>query len=215
MAGLFANAQKIEAPKSKGRKAEVATVEVKGLERFAALKAASDSIAALMAVEEVEIKSAMADHFIETGRDIQRKPENFEGVEGNATASCQLKIRSSASVLSEDEQTLLTKNKIPFGEIVKQEEAFLINPRYTNDMALLALVEEALSKVKLPADFLMKQEKQVVKVATPDSIDAVFAKSKIDAETLLPVVTVLAIKAKIEGEFWGILDDIMNPEEAA
>ncbi len=215
MAGMFANAQKVAAPAKKGRKVEAETVTLAGMERFAALDAAIKTLTALREAEEASLKGLMADRFIEVGCKAKKRPANFNGVEGSATGSCQLKVRSTASVLSEDDQALLTEHEIKFGTNVKTQEAFLINPAYTNNMALLAKVEEALEGVDLPEDFLMKQEEVSVCVATEESIEAIFTKDKEIAEILLPVVTTLAIRPKIEGDdFWGILDEIMNPSEA-
>ncbi len=42
-------------------------------------------------------------------------------------------------------------------------------------------------------------------------MNAVFKKDAADAEILLPVVTTMAIRPKIEGDFWAILDEVMQP----
>lgn len=210
---LFKNAKTIKAPATKGRKAEAETVEIKGMERYAAIKAAIDTLTALAGVEEAAIKALMATRFVQQGcaPEKQCRPDNFKGIEGTAEGSCQLKIRSTASVLSEDEQKLLAQHEIPFERVIKTQEAFLINPAYTNNMALLAKVEEALEGVELPEDFLMKQEEVSVPVVTEESMNAVFKKDSATAEILLPVVTTMAIRPKIEGDFWAILDEVMQP----
>jgi hypothetical protein len=211
MSGLFSSAATIKAPAAKGRKVEVAEIEVKGMERLAALDAAIKTLQALKEAEEVSVKAVMAAHWITEGTEKKDRPANFNGIEGAAKGSCQLKSRAVSSGLSDDEQKLLAANNIPFGTNVKTEAAFLINPKYTNDMAIQAVVEEALSSVTLPDDFLLKQEEISVKVATDESIKEVFQKSAATAELLLPVVTTMAIKPSIEGDFWSILDNIMNP----
>lgn len=205
---LFANAKTISAPKTK-KVSEVSQYVLSGLSRFAALTAAIKSLGALAEVEETNVKAKMIDQFVASGMARNSKPDNFEGVEELASASCQLKIRSSASVLSDEDVEILKKENIPYNEHTKQEEAFLINPKYTNDMELLSRVEEALANVALPEDFLLKQEKISANVASPKSIDAIFAlKNEEKIRALLPLVTTLAIKPKIEGNFWAILDDI-------
>lgn len=209
--GLFSSAATIKAPVAKGRKAEVASIEMPGMERFAAIKAAIDTLTALAGVEEAALKGLMADRFINVGTTAQARPDNFKGLDGAAEGSCQLKVRSTASVLSEDDQKLLATHEIPFGSITKTEEAFLINPIYTNDMALLAKVEEALENVDLPDNFLMKQEKVSVSIVTEESLTAVFKKTPDVAEVLLPVVSTMAIRPKIDGDFWAILDSVMTP----
>ncbi len=209
---LFKNAQTVAATAPKGRKPKAEEVTIKGVERYAALKAAMDSIEALMKVEEASIKAAMAKKFVEDGCNAKTKPTNFKATDGNATASCQIKIRSSASVLSVDEQKLCEDHKIPYEKRTITQEAFLINPKYTNDMALLAKVEEALGDVDLPEDFLQKQEEVVKPIMSEEGLNAMFTTSVELATQLLPVCSTLAIRASIEGNFWPILDELMNPE---
>lgn len=211
--GLFANAATVAAPAAKGRAAEVETVAVKGLQRYAALQAAIKSLTALAAVEEATVKESMRDRFIAVGVETEKRPQNFKGVDGKAEGSCQLKIRTSASALSAEDQALLTAHDIPFESNIKTREAFMINPAYTNNMTLLAKVEEALADVDLPEDFMMKQEEVSTKIVSEASIDAVFKKAEADIKALLPVVTTLAVLPKIKGDFWSIIDSITNPVE--
>lgn len=213
--GLFSSAATIKAPAPKGRKEAAVEVEMKGMERFAAIKAAIDTLSTLAGVEEAALKGLMADRFIEQGVMKQARPDNFKGIDGAAEGSCQLKVRAASSALSEDEQVLLTRHSVPFEKIVKTQEAFLINPLYTNNMELLAKVEEALEGVDLPDDFLMKQEEVSIPVVNEESLSVVFKKDAPEIELLLPVVTTMAIRAKIDGDFWGILDEIMTPETEA
>ncbi len=210
---LFANAKVIKAETTKGRKAVTETVVMKGLERFAAVDAAIKSLTAIKAVDEITLKSAMADHFLKKGTQANDRPANFKASEGAAEGSMQLKLRASSSPLSAEEKLILDKHKIPYEENIKTPEAFLINPAYTNNMELLAKVEAALANVDLPADFLMKQEEVKTDIVNEASMKAIFNKPIMEAELLLPVVTTLAIKPSIDGDFWPILDQIMQPED--
>jgi hypothetical protein len=217
---LFANAKTIEAPKKSTKTKDTLQHFVKGLSRFAAINAAIKSLTALAKVEETAVKNELTDRFIKSGMERNTKPDNFEGLEGKATASCQLKIRSSASVLSEDEAALLKVHKVPFTNVVKQQEAFLINPQYTLDMELLARVEAALAEIDLPEDFILRQEEISVNIVAPESIDTVMAmKDEKTVRALLPLVTTLSVAPKIKGDFWGIIDEIVHEndekEEAA
>jgi hypothetical protein len=207
---LFTNAPKVEAaPKGKKKKKDVIQHLIKGLSRFAAIDAAIKSLTALAKVEEETVKAEMVNKFIALGMERNAKPDNFEGLEAKASASCQLKIRSSASPLSDEEAVLLKKAKIPFSKKITQQEAFLINPAYTNNMELLSKVEEALASIALPADFILQQDEISVLTVSAESIDAVFAlKDEKKVRALLPLVTTVAVKPKIEGNFWAILDDI-------
>lgn len=214
---LFANAKKVKAPSTKS-KAEVATVDLVGMERYAALDAAIKSLTALKDAEEASLKSLMGDHFIELGCATKKRPANFNGVDGMASGSCQLKVRSTTSPLSEDDQNLLREHSVPMVTNIKTAEAFLINPSYTRDMALLAKVEQALESVELPDDFLLKQDEISTTVANDLSVEAVFKLEADVAEILLPIVTTMAIRPTIGSDFWGIIDNIMsgsNEEETA
>jgi len=213
--GLFSNAKTIKAPATEGRKPKVETVEVTGLERFAAINAAITALSALAAVEEAAIKADMTERFVELGSKTHEVPDNYKGVEGKATASMQLKIRCSASALSSEDQTILKKNNVPFSTKVKTQEAFLINPAYNGNMKLLEKVEKALSKVDLPEDFLLRQEEVSTQIVTRETLEEVFKKTPAVIEALIPVVSTLAVSAKIEGDFWSILDEIMNPVDEA
>lgn len=208
--GLFANAKSVAAEPTKARKSKAPIREMSGIERHAAIDAAIKALQGMLEVEAERIKTEATGIFIEEGLKINRKPDNFKAVEGNATTSVELRKRSTASVLKPEEQVILTENKVPFEREVVTAEAFLINPAYTNDMALLAKVEEALAGVDLPADFLMKQEEKTRAVVTDDSLEAVFKKSAEDAEMLLPLVATLALKPKIDGDFWAVLDEVMG-----
>lgn len=204
---LFANAKTVATP-AKATKSKSVVREISGVERHAAIDAAIKSLQAMLEVEAEKIKAEAATIFIEEGVKLKRKPENFKGTEGSATTSVELRKRSTASVLNADDQALLKEHSIPFDREVQTAEAFLINPAYTNDMALLAKVEEALAGVDLPEDFLMKQEEKTRAIVTDESLAAVFTKSVEEAELLLPLVATLALKPKIDGDFWSILDEI-------
>jgi hypothetical protein len=210
--GLFGSAAVISAPAPTSKKPKAEKVALTGMERFSAIKAAIKSLEALAAVEEAGLKGQMLTHFIDKATESKKRPDNFKGVEGAAEGSCQLKGRSSASKLTDDEKVILGKHEIGFDRVVKTPEAFIINPAYTHDMAIHAKVEEALANVDLPEDFLMKQEEVSIDIATEESMDAVFKKTAEEMELLLPLVSTMSITPKIEGDFWAILDTIMSPE---
>ena len=211
---LFANAQKIEAPKTAAKKPKAPQHEIKGLEQLAAIDAAIKALTGLREGFEATVKVEMASYFVAEGTKVKARPVNFQGLDGDAKASCQLRARSATSKLTVDDVALLTDHNIPFLVETMTPEAFLINPSYTNDMELLARVEEALANVDLPDDFLMKQEKVTRTVATEASLDAIFTHDSKVAATLLPVVSTLAIRPSIpDDKFWAKLDEIMNPVE--
>lgn len=209
---MFANATVVPAKKTAAKGAIKNTVEMDGLEEYAALEAAMKALKGHQTSFKSKLLVEMGDRFCKDGCKLSQKPESFDAVDGAASGNMQFRIRSSASPLSEEEQEILTDNDIPFGDNTKIEETFIINPAYAADMDLLAKVEAALSKVKgLPADFIQKQEGHATKIITDESLSAVFKKPVHEAAILLPLVSTLAIKAKIGGDFMPVIDRIMAP----
>jgi hypothetical protein len=200
--GMFANAKVVEAKPAKAKKNDV-TVHTPDLHLFAALKAVKDNVEAQISVVEAGIKSNMLANFVEAGMRFCKKPESYKGEENGSTGSLQFRSRSTASGLSDEECDLLEENNIPYSENVAREETFIINPAYANlsdekNADMLAKVEEALSALGLPADFIMKQEKVSKRVVTDETINAVCSlKDEATVAALMPVVGVLGIRAKL------------------
>lgn len=212
---MFSTAQVVKPKKSASSKPAKAVVEMDGLEEYAALCAAIEALEGQKAVFEANIKSEMSDIFVAKGIATGEKPASFDATDGVATGNMQLKVRNSRSKLTEAEQQLLREAGIPFTLNTTIDETFIINPEYAGDMKLLAKVEEALKKVKdLPEDFIQKQEGESCYVATNESINAVFKTGNVEkASKLLPLVSCLAIKAKIKGNFMPVIDRIMEESE--
>ena len=154
----FANAKTVSKPAKKEKPTKVKH-ELKGLLQLAAIKNAIDTLTTLKSTYDQDVKKQMLTHFIASGSASGLKPENFDGSEGVASASCELRKRSTASVLSAEDKTLLEDYKIPVEETKSEIETFIFNPAYLNDAALMKKVEAALNKIKdIPEDFIMKQE---------------------------------------------------------
>jgi len=194
MAINFATAGTIKSVKAK--KSDRPEVSIADLEDFAALDAAIKSMTALKAILEGNIKASMKVHFVEAGCETKSRPVNFRGIDGNASASCELRARSSASTLSAEEQELLTKFNIPMRTDTVVAETLVINPAYLGNADLLAKVQKALNGVKdIPDDFILKQDGVSKTVVDGDALEVLFAKGDEDiAAVLLPVVGTLAIK---------------------
>lgn len=196
---MFATAKSLPGKTAKGKKVEREVVETEGLHVLAALRAVEANLKGQIAIAEAGVKSIMGEHFVEVGLQSGRKPDNYEGIELGSVASLQLRARSSASALSEDECVILDEHNIPYREEISRDETFVVNPAYAADMTMLGKVSEALESLGLPADFFMKQEKVSKHITTDKSMDAVFALKGEDAKStataLLPLVSTLAIRA--------------------
>jgi hypothetical protein len=198
----FADAKVVAAKAPKKEKATKPHHELTGLLKFAAIKNAIESLETLKTTFEQQVKGQMLKHFINSGAETGTKPANFEGSDGLATASCELRKRSVKSILSLEDKTLLTDYNIPVEEVKSDIETYIINPAYLADTKLMSKVEAALNKiVGMPIDFIMKQEAVTTYTVSDATVDAVFAlKDKAKLEKLAPIVTTLAIKSKLDND---------------
>ena len=198
MAISFTNVKTVK-PATKAKKAEKTRVEISGMHEYAALVAVMKSLEAVKASMEAEIKSQMAEQFVVMGCERKARPENFRGYEGEGEASCELRVRSTTSPLSSDEQELLAKHKIPTTTVESVVDTFVINPAYINDSALMGKVAEKLNLVKdIPQDFIMKQEGVSKTVIGEGALDMLFKLAPETVESLLRTVGVLALKPRFE-----------------
>lgn len=186
---LFQNA-KVAPAKKTAKRDKVQRVAIEGLETYAYICVVEKALKGLKETYRGIVEPQMMDQFVLDGKRINRKPDNFKGTEGSAVASCELRKRSSASVLTEVEENILSKHKI---DVVPAETRFVINPEYINDSKLLQRVSDALQKVKdLPTDFIVADTKGAT--VSDESIDQVFSKPERVVRELLPIVGTMAVK---------------------
>lgn len=197
---MFANAKTVKTG-SKSKKAEKAEIQIEGLENLAAIDAVIKSLEALKKTVEADVKSQMMVHFVKTGCDQKKRPENFKGMDGDASASCELRARSSASGLSDSEIDLCKKHNIATEEVTAVVDTFIFNPAYANDGKLLGEIEKKLKGIKgLPEDLILKQDGSSKTVVAASAMDEVFLLQPEVAKQMLAVVGVLAVKPKLEGK---------------
>ncbi len=199
MSNMFENAKAPKAKPAAGKKSKGREVEVKGLNELASIKAVLAALEGMAKTTEAEIKAQMADEFVKEGCKIGRRPENFKGVDVGATASCQIRKRSTRSVLSEGEIELLEANGVEYETVADVEDTFVINPTYAADSDLLGKVSKKLEGIKgLPEDFIQHQEGKSRCVATEASVEQIFTLAPEVTSELLDVVATLAIRPKLD-----------------
>lgn len=198
---MFANAKVVKA--AKAPKAGKVEVKMVGLQSLAEVDALIDALSALKTTLAAEVKSAAFEHFISVADG--KRPDNFRGVEGIASASIELRKRSTTSPLGEAELALLAEHDIPAEKLVATQKMFGIDPKYTGDTALLDVVSAALEG-KVPEDFIVVQEERSKTVVTDETLRVAFSKNVRD---VIAAVTVLAIKPKLdETDLGRIMDDL-------
>lgn len=214
---LFTTAKVVPTTQANSKAPKKVEVEIEGLERYAALDSLEKIIKTLKVTYKGVLETSMIDHMVYEGRQIKRRPENFRGVEGAASASCELRKRSSASALSAEERMLLDKLGVEYEVVDDVVETFVINPVYKDDSALLEKVSKALSTVKgLPADFIQKVEGASRAIVDEKSLDQVFTKSDAAARQLINVVGTLAVKPTINvnpKRVMEIVSELMDGED--
>ena len=219
--GMFGDAKTLKTASAKAKKPATPEIEIDGLEDVAALDAAIKSLTALKKAKEAGVKEGpMTAYFVSTGAAAKARPQNFRGTDGSATASCELRIRSSTSPLTDDEEGLMVAKGLPVEEVVEVAATYVINPAYLEDEVLLGKVEAALKKVSgIPQDFIMRQEGKSKKIVGEKALDELFANhSEAAIADLLPLVGVLAIKPTLADDdimkAMDIVQRVINPPKA-
>jgi adenosyl cobinamide kinase/adenosyl cobinamide phosphate guanylyltransferase len=196
MANLFGKAKAIEITKPAAKKDTKELVNLTGLEELAQIDAAIKALTSMKKTVEADVKAEAFDHFFDKVVETHKRPDNFRGVEGIATASIEFRKRSTTSPITEEEMPLFVDNKIPLETIVTVQKLFGINPAYANNDALLEKVSAALEGI-VPDDFIVVQEEVSKKVVSEEAMDAVFAAKRPNFE-LVKAISVMAIKPKLE-----------------
>jgi hypothetical protein len=208
MANLFKTAKVAAQPVKATKSKDKAEVQITGLGDLAAVDALIKTLSAVKETLEADVKAQALEEFKDQVHE-HRKYENFRGVDGGASASCEFRKRSSASALNEADIDLLNRYGLPFGQNVQVESCYRINPKYTGDSALLEKISKAISKVKdVPEDFIEIQEGVSKTVVTEDTINMA-CKNPEAFDAVATVIGTLAIKPKLEDtDTVGVLDTV-------
>lgn len=175
--------------KKKGSDKEV--IVVQGLEDVAVLDALIKSLTSLKETLRGPVDEKLREEFVAGA-------ENFEAVEGQASASAELRKRPVSSPLVAEEVAMLEADGIVVGEVESIPERFIVNPAYASNEAMLKQVSAALAKVKgMPNDFIQFQAGQKTRVVTEETFDAVMGDGELAAK-YIDTVGVLALRAKLE-----------------
>jgi len=211
---LFANAQPIQAPATKAKGKGKTEFTVPGLREFAIAKAVVKAIESVCKTFETQVKGAAMDEFVKIAHATAKRPDSLRGVDGNASGSLELRKRSSNSPLSDAERALLDEHKVPVEKKVSVPKMYGINPKYDQDVDLMAKVEAALVAAGVPTDLIVLQEEKYTYTVSDETIEAVFA-AKAPRE-VIEVVTTQAVKPVTKdldlAEALTFVKDLLMPE---
>jgi len=196
-ANLFSTAATIKVePKKASKSDNKEKIEIKGLEDYAMVVSLQKNLEALKETLEGDVKTQMKEIFT---RQNNKRPENFRGIEGEASASCELRKRSIRSPLKEEEVEELKKDNIPLGREVAIPRRFIFNPEYADNLELLQKMSDALRGVKgLPDNIILLQEEQSSYVVTDETLDKVCESGLLNKH--FDKIAVMAVKPKLENE---------------
>lgn len=191
---LFTSARVIPT-KQPRPKTPTPTIELDGLGDYAAIVAVERALKSLKERARRRLDDSVSAQFTADGIRTQKCPKNFRGRDGDSRASCELRRRSTASALNDEEVALLDEYRLPHEELAGHVETFVINPLYASDAKLLGRVSRALSNVRgLPSDFIMAQQGSKKTVVSEESFDRVFTLGESAVRALMRVVFVVGVK---------------------
>lgn len=191
---MFKNAAPVQAPaKAASKKSDKAEFQMAGMLAYSQIDALIKSLQGLQETYRADLDGAALDTFMAQANG--KRPDSFCGVEGIASASVELKKRSTASKVSDDELVVLTKAGLPVQKVVATQKCFVLNPKYSENMEVLSVIEKNLDG-KVPADLIQVQEEVSKHVVTDDTLDTAF---RIGApREIIQMITTLSMKPKLE-----------------
>jgi len=221
---LFSKPKSVEAfVAPKAGKAGKPQVTILGLMNYTSVDVAVKALGALGKTMAADIKEFAKTEFMAMTKIVGHRPDNFKGVEivdgVTATASMELRKRSSASSLTEEEAELLKGYGLKVETKIAVNKLFGINPKYAENEELLAKVSAAIEAF-VPEDFIVEQAEVSSHIVSDETIEAAFKVRDPAGEmpnALFDVVTTLAIKPKMDKvDLPKILDSLkeMVKEEA-
>jgi len=196
---MIKNAKSLEEkPSKKASKKE--EVEIAQLSELAKLDALIKTLSTMKANVEQSVKETAFKKFIEDAKISHKKVDSFRGVDGDTSASVEIRKRTSAAKLSKDEITYLTSKNIPVETVIEVQKLYSINPKYASDDVLMEKIEialeTALEGIVDTSDFFVVQEERSKVVVGDETITKAFA-GEID-EQVIRMTTCLAIKPKCD-----------------
>jgi len=207
MANLFSKAAATAEPKKAAKgKSDKKEFVIDGLETLTQLDFVIKAATGIKASIEGPVKSTAMDIFMEEAAAHAKKPESFRGIDGKASASVELRKRSTASALSEDEVALLAKMGISAEQVILTQKLFGVNPKYAEDEKLLEKVSAAIEGI-VPDDFFVVQEERSKMVVGDKALETAFS-NKAPRE-VIEMMTTLALKPKLSNpDVVAIMDEL-------
>lgn len=175
----------------------------KELNTCAAIDALTKTLEAVKEGLVAKVKEKMTDEFVKESLKSQRKPTSFRGRASKSTASCEIRKRSTRSILQPEEVAYLSRHGITTETKVVKEavpERYFFNPEAFQDEKLVQEISDKLDGLKTASgeNLIMLQEgkeavvEQVVEATVLDDVAAKITDSEILRE-IFQIVSVSAL----------------------
>lgn len=196
---IFKNAKSVGKSSTKAKDNQRPRDHVDGLEDYGNLVAMGKTLKTMIETQASICNAQAAEHFVNEALLYGKVGKSYRGTDGDVTASMELRKRSSASGLNEEEIAVCEKYKVKLEVVEDRPETYIFNPVYVNDEKLLQRIAKALEKVPgMPADLIQKQESTKKTIITEEAMDAVFATKDEDTiRAMMPIVATQAIKPTV------------------
>jgi len=190
---IFGSATEISAKaKPKSKRAEK-KLDIE-FELYVALLILSKAIEGVMGNREESFKKKAGEVFTEDVSKNGRKPDNFDGVSGKASAVFQYKKRGFG--FSSKIAEILDKNNIPYEKEEKIAEHFIVNPEVLADQEKMLEVAKAIEKLDMPFQVILKQKAEYKYQFTDETFAAIAAlQDEALRETLTKDIATIAISS--------------------
>ena len=204
MSNMFEKAKGDTAPAPKKKGKVKPQLQVDELHTLAALLAAQKTIKTMVDTLQADVNSEALSSFL-----VRQKKDSIEGVDGDTTASLQLRKRTSKSALSEQELAILEEKGI---DVEKSADSkFYINSSYADDADLLARVSDALEGI-VPEDFFGHTGDKYI-VGDNAVTQALELDDEADRRAVVNIVATQAARTKFGGddeEMLKILSEVLK-----
>jgi hypothetical protein len=177
-------------------------VEMPGLRLLAAIVEGGKTVEAVKLIRLGPLQQALLKRMAELGRD-GTVPANYQGIEGEATASCQLRRKGSNQPLAPDQVQVLREAGVSVELHVVTPRTFIVNPAYVDDADMIKLAGDVLGQAGLPDDFIQQQEAVAWDVVGESALEDIFrlhGKDPPRARMLLEVAAIPVVVAKWNGD---------------
>lgn len=199
---FFKTAQATKTGKKKASDNKFRT-EVKGLSVLASIDAVMKTLETFKKEAEAKVKAQMRDTFVLRGCAAARRPDNYVGLDGAATASLELRKRSDRSPVDDYQAEALREEGIS----LETHTTYSLNTEVLTP-EVMVLVEKALNKVPgIPVNLFTVTEKTVV---ADEALNQIFEKGEAKAKLLLDMVGVLAVKPKLDEDIQETIDRVFT-----